>query len=92
MTTELAGRRLWGPEAWVSTRAGPGARSWRARRPALDLAKCTGCLICWKFCPEPAILRSGEKVAIDLASCKGCGVCAVECPVHAIAMVDEEGP
>lgn len=29
--------------------------SWRSIRPIIDEEKCKRCMICWKFCPEPAI-------------------------------------
>ncbi len=65
------------------------AASWRTQRPVLDVAKCVGCMACWKFCPEPAIRPEGSKVAISLGLCKGCGICAAECPVDAIRMDPE---
>lgn len=89
MTVKLAGREMVGPVAWISTRTNSTAGSWRTQRPVLDVAKCTGCMICWKFCPEPTIEPADGKVRIDLAGCKGCGVCAHECPVDAITMVQE---
>lgn len=63
---------------------------WRVRKPVIDEAKCTNCLICWIFCPEPAIVRhEGAKVTIDYDHCKGCGICETECPLKAISMVME---
>ncbi len=62
---------------------------WRAFRPVLDEKKCTNCLICWIFCPEPAIRRKEKTVEIDYDFCKGCGICAAECPVKAITMTEE---
>jgi len=64
---------------------------WRTKRPTLNEAKCTNCLFCWIYCPEPAILRNQPpaKISFDLEYCKGCGICAVECPVKAITMVEE---
>ena len=62
---------------------------WRAFRPVIDLEKCTGCLICWIYCPEPAIVQIEKKVNINYDFCKGCGICAGECPVKAISMVEE---
>ena len=61
--------------------------AWRSQWPKLNNEKCTGCLLCWIFCPETLISR--EDRAIDLRYCKGCGVCARECPVNAIEMVRE---
>jgi len=63
--------------------------SWRTQKPVLNEAKCTNCLFCWIWCPEPAIVRGPKKVAFDYDYCKGCGICAVECPVHAITMQEE---
>jgi pyruvate ferredoxin oxidoreductase delta subunit len=63
---------------------------WRVHRPVIDEAKCTNCLICWVFCPEPAIVRHERgKVTIDYDHCKGCGICEAECPPKAIRMVRE---
>ena len=63
--------------------------SWRSMRPVIDEEKCTGCGICWKFCPE-ACIRPDEKPKIDLDYCKGCGICQEECPAGAISFVEEE--
>jgi len=63
---------------------------WRSKKPVLNVEKCTGCLLCWIFCPEPAILRRPDgKVEFDYDYCKGCGICAAECPLKIITMVDE---
>lgn len=64
---------------------------WRLIKPIIDQNKCIRCLLCWIYCPEPAILRSeDDKVEIDYYHCKGCGICASECPVKAISMAEEE--
>ncbi len=62
--------------------------SWRTFKPIVVAEKCTGCGLCWLFCPEPAIFE-GKPVKIDLRYCKGCGICSNECPVKAIIMVEE---
>jgi 2-oxoacid:acceptor oxidoreductase delta subunit (pyruvate/2-ketoisovalerate family) len=62
---------------------------WRSSRPVIDEERCTGCLICWKYCPD-ACIEPDEKPRIDLDYCKGCGLCAEECPFDAILMVREE--
>ena len=62
---------------------------WRTKKPILQESKCTNCLFCWIWCPEPAIMRGPKAVSFDYDHCKGCGICAVECPVHAITMVEE---
>ena len=72
--------------------------SWRNLRPIIDYDKCTYCMICWKFCPEPAISlepveingKVKPKPIIDYDYCKGCGICWTECPVDAIDTVEEE--
>ncbi len=64
--------------------------TWRTVRPVVDVDKCTGCMICWLYCPENTILKtSNGKVAIDYEYCKGCGVCADVCPFKAITMESE---
>jgi len=63
---------------------------WRSgSKPSADKSKCTNCLICWIYCPEPTIVPGEKNVEIDLTYCKGCGICAAECPVKAISMVGE---
>jgi len=47
-------------------------------------------MICWKFCPEPAILIKDGKVLIDYDFCKGCGICCEVCPKKAISMQREK--
>jgi 2-oxoacid:acceptor oxidoreductase delta subunit (pyruvate/2-ketoisovalerate family) len=63
--------------------------NWRVEKPVINKEKCTNCLICWIYCPEPAIVRLGDGVAIDYDHCKGCGICESECPPKAITMVKE---
>jgi 2-oxoacid:acceptor oxidoreductase gamma subunit (pyruvate/2-ketoisovalerate family)/2-oxoacid:acceptor oxidoreductase delta subunit (pyruvate/2-ketoisovalerate family) len=67
--------------------AGGLTGTWRSQWPKLDGSKCTGCLLCWIYCPEAVIAR--EDRAIDYRYCKGCGVCARECPAKAIDMMKE---
>jgi len=63
---------------------------WRAMKPVIDKSKCIKCLMCWTFCPEPAIIRHEDNsVDIDYDFCKGCGICAKVCPRKAITMVPE---
>ncbi|MBI4376872.1 MAG: 4Fe-4S binding protein [Elusimicrobia bacterium] len=63
--------------------------SWRNLVPRIDLALCTGCLLCWKFCPEACVGLPGPKPEIGMDYCKGCGVCAQECPAECISMDQE---
>ena len=59
-------------------------------RPAVDLARCVDCLLCWVYCPDSAIVLDGTRFAgFDLEVCKGCEICSVVCPTGAIAMVAE---
>ena len=69
---------------------------WRAKRPVIDLNKCTPCkkqkdtcYLCWLYCPDGTVARR-IPVEIDLTYCKGCGVCAQVCPTKAISMEVEE--
>lgn len=63
--------------------------SWRSIRPIIIQEKCKRCMICWKFCPEPAIHPEDPPV-IDYDFCKGCGICIEECPFDAI-LSEKEG-
>ncbi len=62
--------------------------SWRSLRPVIDIEKCTSCMICWKYCPEPAIFPTSPPT-IDYDFCKGCGICVLECPADAISSEKE---
>jgi 2-oxoisovalerate ferredoxin oxidoreductase delta subunit len=62
---------------------------WRVIRPMVDRSKCKKCTICWKFCPDAAIILVNGVPSIDLKYCKGCGICAHECPSKCIIMVKE---
>lgn len=67
----------------------PGQRrdtgSWRVFTPVVDGKKCTGCKLCWLFCPEAAISWKNSRPVIDYGVCKGCLVCSHECKSGAIA-------
>jgi len=62
---------------------------WRVIRPVVDKTKCKKCTICWKFCPDAAIVLVDGVPEIDLRFCKGCGICSHECPSKCIVMVKE---
>lgn len=62
---------------------------WRSVKPVIDYAKCTSCMICWKFCPDVAIEIIDGKPRIELDYCKGCAICIEECPAKAITAQEE---
>ncbi|MDX9778888.1 MAG: 4Fe-4S binding protein [Patescibacteria group bacterium] len=67
---------------------------WRNEKPEIDEAKCIGCSLCAKLCPDNCIYmkeaKNGRLIASpDYDYCKGCGICASECPVKAIRMIKE---
>ena len=71
-------------------KAPAGSRAdWRTFRPVVDSEKCTGCRMCWVYCPEHCIEMVDGKSVIDYAYCKGCGICVEECPVGAVEMKSE---
>jgi heterodisulfide reductase subunit A len=57
----------------------------------VNIARCTGCLLCRQVCPFQAIkaetLRDGRTVAsINESLCKGCGICVAACRPGAIKL------
>lgn len=64
--------------------------NWRSLKPAIEASRCTGCLICWKYCPEACVELTDKVPRIDFHYCKGCGICVQECPAHCIALEPEE--
>lgn len=64
--------------------------SWRTFKPVVDIGKCSGCRICWIYCPESCIeLNEKSQPRINYNYCKGCGICAHECPLKIIKMERE---
>ncbi|HBQ86709.1 MAG TPA: 2-oxoacid:acceptor oxidoreductase [Syntrophomonas sp.] len=64
--------------------------SWRTQRPILDAEQCTGCGICWIYCPDACVTRTDDGlVTFNLEFCKGCALCSSECPTNAVTMVPE---
>lgn len=65
----------------------------KAANRCLSCGTCTGCGICWYFCPDVAIRlqesEEGPQVDIDLEHCKGCGLCAAMCPRGVITMQED---
>lgn len=90
MSSSRARKKL--PPGAVILKAGSTVQtetgSWRSLKPVIDEKKCTGCGLCWLYCPDAAISKD-KPPKIDYKYCKGCGICASECPVKAIIMVVE---
>lgn len=67
--------------------------TWRTFRPVLIPDKCSGCWLCYAYCPEAAIkIQDDNRPTIDYAHCKGCLACVEECPSHALIAVRESEP
>lgn len=90
MSSSSARKKL--PPGAVILKAGSTVQtetgSWRSLKPVIDEKKCTGCGLCWLYCPD-AVISKDKPPKIDYKYCKGCGICASECPVEAIIMVAE---
>ncbi len=64
----------------------------QAASRCLQCGRCTGCGICWFFCPDVAIDLNPDQepqVHIDIEHCKGCGLCAAVCPRGMIEMEED---
>lgn len=61
------------------------ARSYVARRPAVDKSLCVGCGICGKSCPAKAI-KLNKYPRFDRRKCIRCFCCQELCPKHAISV------
>ncbi len=69
-----------------------GTGNWRVFRPVIDYTLCTGCMVCFVYCPEAVIrIRPNGMPDIDYMNCKGCLICSSECPRKAISVVREVG-
>ncbi len=98
-TWDISDIDTWGPERHELGATIPVAGNsmevetggWRSQVPVISSEKCTGCMLCYFYCPDASIIVEGGKaVGIDLDHCKGCGICANECPAKAIVMKTEE--
>lgn len=57
-------------------------------KPKIDLRQCSGCRLCFVFCPDGAISMAGDRnPVVDVDLCKACGICVTECPKRIIEMV-----
>lgn len=72
---------------WVAGNTPINVGSYTRVKPKVDLSQCTGCLLCFVFCPDGAISFHGDKKpVVDFNLCKSCGICVHECPKKAIEM------
>ncbi len=57
--------------------------------PVIDPARCLGCNVCVKACPEGEILGiiGGKAQLVEPTHCIGHGACAAACPTDAISLV-----
>lgn len=65
---------------------------WRSQKPVIHADRCTGCNVCWKYCPEACVTLTEKVPVISMDFCKGCALCAAECPQECIEMVEEAAP
>ena len=64
----------------------------QAASRCLQCGRCTGCGICWFFCPDVAISLDPDhepQVHMDPEHCKGCGLCSAVCPRGVIEMEED---
>jgi uncharacterized Fe-S center protein len=60
-------------------------------QPVVDLAECTGCRICEKYCAHDAIHVGGNrKAVIDYDKCVGCGQCVALCQYEGAVMGESD--
>jgi len=63
----------------------------RTFHPVFNADSCIRCMLCWIYCPEGCIDKTGVMLEVDMDFCKGCGICAEECPKKCIEMVKDGG-
>ena len=60
-------------------------------KPKIDVSQCSGCRLCFVFCPDGAITMQDDKdPVVDFNLCKACGICVNECPKKIIEMTTVE--
>lgn len=67
----------------LASRAGK-LRQHSSVHPRINSVKCTFCKKCFKWCPEDAIIESGQKAKILPEKCVGCAECFTVCRYDAI--------
>lgn len=76
----------------VSRAVSPGDMKTLYGRLEACLAREGICLTCRDFCPQSAILYSGQGIRIDRRSCNGCGICEYVCPLELLEIIPREDP
>ncbi|MFH0740023.1 MAG: DUF362 domain-containing protein [bacterium] len=74
----------------LGSRAGKLAMH-KAFRLEVDSAKCAGCGLCQKECPNNAIEIINQKATINYSKCLGCAKCLAICPNSAFLIPWHEG-
>jgi ech hydrogenase subunit F len=61
---------------------------------AIDIEKCTFCMLCQKRCPTNAITvtRAAKEWNIDRLACCSCNACVEVCPVRCLSMEERYTP
>jgi uncharacterized Fe-S center protein len=54
-------------------------------KPKVNIADCTGCGLCRRFCAHDAITIKNSKASINTSKCAGCGRCIGGCSKNAIS-------
>ena len=49
----------------------------------IDKKLCMYCKLCYKICPEEAIIDNGDSMTVDQSKCTNCGACYNACPARA---------
>jgi ferredoxin len=58
--------------------------------PSIDAARCIGCEVCVKLCPNRVLMMNGDLAMVaDPEACEYAGVCQEICPTQAISLIYE---